>query len=59
MPGPAQRGSIRSTMAGRRVALGQRDADDAAAARLDDVAADDGVGGPVGAFDEHVGLERA
>ena len=30
---------------------------DAAAARFDDVAADDRVGGPVGAFDEHVRLD--
>ena len=34
------------------------DAHDAAAARLDDVAADDGVLGPVGALDEHVRLKR-
>ena len=31
---------------------------DAAAARLDDVAADDGVVGPVGAFDQHVRFKR-
>ena len=35
-----------------------RDADHPAAAGLDDVAADDRVFGPVGAFDEHVRLDR-
>ena len=34
------------------------DADDAAAAGLDDIAADDRVLAPVGAFDEDVGLQR-
>ena len=34
------------------------DPDHPAAARLDDIAADNGVLGPVGAFDEHVRLER-
>ena len=42
----------------RRIARLQRDPDDAAAARFDDVAADDGVCGPVGAFDEHIRLQR-
>ncbi len=41
-----------------RVAGLDRNTDHPAASRFDDVAADDGVGGPVGAFDEHVGLER-
>ena len=36
-----------------------RDPDDPPAARFDRVAADDGVGGPVGAFDEHVRLNLA
>ena len=35
-----------------------RYADHSTASRLDDVAADDGVGGPVRAFHEHVGLKR-
>ena len=35
-----------------------RHPDDPSAARLDDVAADDGVFGPVGALDEHVRLDR-
>ena len=43
----------------RRVAFGERDADDAAAARLDGLAADDGVERPVGAFDEHIRLQPA
>ncbi len=29
-----------------------------AAAGLDDIAADDGVGGPIGALDQHVGSQR-
>ena len=43
----------------RRIARLDRHPDDPAAARLDDVAADDRVFGPVGAFDEHVRLQRA
>ena len=35
-----------------------RNPHDPAASRLDDVAADDGVGGPVGPLDEHVRLQR-
>ena len=42
---------------GRREPGRQLHADDAAAARLDDVAADDVVGTPVRALDEHVGLD--
>ena len=41
-----------------RVARFESDAHDPAAARLDDVAADDGILGPVGALHEHVGLDR-
>ena len=41
---------------GRRVPLLHRFEDDAAAPRLDGVAADDLIRGPVGAFDEHVRL---
>jgi hypothetical protein len=36
----------------------QRHPDDASAPRLHDLAADDGVLGPVGAFDQHVRLNR-
>ena len=36
-----------------------RNADDAATARFDDVGADDGAARPVGALDENVGLQRA
>ena len=36
----------------------ERDADDAAAAGFDHVAADDAVGGPVGALHQDVGLDR-
>ena len=39
------------------MAVFDRRADHAAAARFDDVAADDLIGGPVGAFHEDVGLE--
>ena len=42
----------------RRVALLDRHPHDAAAARLDRVAADDLIGRPVGALDEDVGLDR-
>ena len=42
----------------RRMPGLDRNANHAAAARLDDVAADDGVFGPVGALDEDVGLDR-
>ena len=41
----------------RRMPLLDRDAHDAAAARFDGVAADDLIGGPVGALDEDVRLE--
>ena len=41
----------------RRLAGFEGDADHPAAARLDDIAADNRVLGPVGAFDEHIGLE--
>src|SRR5436190_268424 len=42
----------------RRIALLDRYAHHAAAARLDDIAADNGVLGPVRAFDQDVGLQR-
>ena len=43
----------------RRVTLGEGDANDSAAAGLDDIAADDRVLAPVGAFDQDVWLDRA
>ena len=49
-PGPATDGR-------RRVTRGQRDPHHPAAAGLDDVAADDGVGRPVGALDQDIGLD--
>src|SRR5688572_1604833 len=42
-----------------RITLLDRDADDPAAARLDRIAADDLIGCPVGALDQHVRLKRA
>ncbi len=42
----------------RRITLFDRRPDDLPAARFDDVATDDGVFGPVGAFDEHIWLDR-
>ena len=45
--------------AGRRITLFDRDAHDPAAARLDGVAPDDPIGGPVGALDQDVGLHQA
>ncbi len=42
----------------RRESRRERDADDPAAAGFDDVAADDAVGGPVGALHEDVRLDR-
>ena len=49
---------IFAMIARRRVALLDRNPDDPAAARLDDIAADDGIFGPVGALDEDVRLKR-
>lgn len=41
---------------GRRVSLRQRDTLNSSASSLDNVSADDGVGRPVGALDENIGL---
>ena len=71
-PGRTNRGAMRAALMsptlrqrsdapdqlGRRVTLRQLHPDNPASTRFDGVAADDGVLGPVGALDEHVGLKR-